>query len=208
MTSFLDPPTFAQFRNNYGSYVLNSVMRPRRGAHIDDDDRVAYNASLASYGDNVGHETLLGRGYNLDNELSTENARVYAKDGRGLVAYRGTTHLNEDYMADLAIAAGLTDGEKSFKRALDVGTRAKEKYSNVLYTGHSLGGAKAVQTARALGQKSIVFNPGTSARRPLDTSQAKVHRTNRDYISYNIRGGNINTYDGGHSLNSFGSFMK
>lgn len=209
MREALAPPTFAQFRDNYGSHVLNSVLRTPRGVRIRDDDRLAYSAAQAAYGDGPAHDALLGQGYNLDDDLSTENTRVYGKGGDGIVAYRGTTKTNEDYVADIAIATGFSESDESFNEAVRLAQRAKQKYNNVMYTGHSLGGAKAVHAARNNGGgKSIVFNPGTSVRGPLDTSGARVHRTRGDYISYNISGGDINTYDGGHSLNFFDAFMK
>ncbi len=196
-------PGFDGFRNNVIGHLLSSVKRGQTVENTE-DDRNAYDASQAAYGSEEHHKKLLDRGYVRDDALSTDNTKVYSSEKHAIVSYRGTVHDNRDYSADLAIAAGTHRSNESFKDAEKLARAVQLKYQKpILYTGHSLGGTKAVESSRALGGKSIVFNPGSSYRHPLDTSHSVIHRTNQDYISYNTRGGQRYVYRGGHSLSNF-----
>ena len=190
------------FRYNVANFAL-STFRSNKSVDKNDDERDAYYASQAAYGSNDHHQRLVDRGYTKD-DLSTDNTWVYNNGSKTLVGYRGTVDNAEDKGADAAIGVGLHNLHPAFNTAKAVGERAKAKYKNrIIYTGHSLGGTKAVEVGRYLGGKTIVFNPGTSYTAPLDTHHAKVYRTNLDYISYNTRGGKPTVYSGGHALNNF-----
>ena len=186
---------------NFAGFVLTSGRKRKREKYLHDSD--AYNASQAAYGSFAHHDKLLRVGYAKDSDLSTHNTVVYHRNGTALVAYRGTTNDRNDYNADLAIGTGTHNMHDEFVTAHAIGDRVHKKYGNVHFTGHSLGGTKAIETAKKLKVKSTVFNPGSSYMNPLDAGDATVYRKNRDYISYNIRNGKQIVSNGGHSLADF-----
>lgn len=166
-------------------------------------DKYAYYASQAVYGSGVHHDYLTNDGYVVDNELSFDGIRTYVKDGRALVSYKGTNPLDfSDLDADLNIAFGTQRSNSQFRNASIVAKKAKEKYGNVVTTGHSLGGTKAIESANAIGGKAIVFNPGTGLFK-LDTGDHRVYVKRQDPISVRVKGSNIDWSDGGHTLSGY-----
>lgn len=167
------------------------------------DDKYAYYASQAVYGSGVHHEYLTNEGYAVDNDFTNHNTKTYVKDGKALVAYKGTNPLNiVDLDADAAIAIGTQRRNPEFKKASSIAQRVKEKYGNVTTTGHSLGGTKAIESANDAGGKAVVFNPGTGLVK-LKTGNHKVYGKSQDPISTRIDGNNVVWTDGGHSLDEY-----
>ena len=119
-------------------------------------------------------------GYQLDTELSNRDRKVYHKDGKAVVAYRGTNLSGSkdrfrDLAADGLIALGLTNASKRFKGANDTADKALQKYGkeNVSLTGHSLGGSQALHVAKKhkdLNLETHAYNPGIS---PVDVVRSK-----------------------------------
>jgi pimeloyl-ACP methyl ester carboxylesterase len=114
--------------------------------------------------------------YGIDDGLSDEHAVVITRpDGSAVVSYRGTDHIS-DLVPDFQIAMGYHQNKMlqrmgaaasyvasdRFADARSRYTKAKEKYDDVMLTGHSLGGQLALHTARRHGAQFIVFNPGSS----------------------------------------------
>jgi hypothetical protein len=207
MRELIGSPSFGSFRGNLAAFAL-STFKSDPEVQVEDQDRDTYNASQAAYGSAEHHERLAKRGYKLDEELSTHNTKIYANGDKAIVGYRGTVHDPEDLSADIAIAAGLHTRHPAFWTASAVGERAHKKYKDVTYTGHSLGGTKAIETAKQYGRHAVVFNPGSAPTRKLDTGKAKVYRTSGDYISYNVNAYKPRTIRGTHSLDSFEDLLK
>ena len=167
------------------------------------EDKYAYYASQAVYGSGVHHDRLVTAGYDIDEGLSDYKTKTYVKDGVALVAYKGTDPTNiVDLDADAAIAIGTQRYNPEFKKAVELGKRAREKYGVVYTTGHSLGGTKAIESANAIGGKAIVFNPGTGLFK-LDAGDHRVYVNRMDPISARVKGSNIDYGAGGHSLDNF-----
>jgi len=171
------------------------------------DDKHAYYASEAAYGSEKHHKFLESQGYRLDPTLSTYNVKTYAKNGKALVAYRGTNPTNiSDLQADKDIVLNRYNNSQ-FNLAKIIAKRAKKKYGDLVVTGHSLGGTKAIKAADAVGGRAIVFNPGTGLA-PLKTGSHKVYRKDKDVISQRVVGRNVYVSSGGHSLSGFGDLFK
>jgi hypothetical protein len=171
----------------------------------EDEEALAYYSSQAAYGSSDYETRLAQSGYNVDPELSSRRAKVFSKKGgKTYVAYKGTNPLNpNDLEADAAIALGVQKRHGQFVEASDLAKRVKTKYGdNVIATGHSLGGTKAIESANDQGLKAIVFNPGTGLA-GLDTGKHKVFIKTGDPISSRVRGSNVAKSQGGHSLSGF-----
>jgi hypothetical protein len=167
------------------------------------EDKYAYYASQAVYGSGVHHDKLVTAGYDVDEELSDYKTKTYVKNGTALVAYKGTDPTNiVDLDADAAIAIGTQRYNPEFKKAVELGKRAKEKYGVVYTTGHSLGGTKAIESANAISGKAVVFNPGTGLFN-LDVGEHKTYVKKQDPISVRVKGSNIHWSSGGHSLTGY-----
>lgn len=129
----------------------------------------------ASYG-----KEAPGHGYQLDTELSNRDRHVYHKDGKAVVAFRGTNLSGtkdrfRDLAADALITLGLTHTSKRFKGAAETTDKALQKYGkeNVSLTGHSLGGSQALHVSKKnkdLNLETHAYNPGVS---PIDVARSK-----------------------------------
>jgi len=170
-----------------------------------DDDEIAYYTSQATYGSQDYEKKLAEQGYLPDSEFSTHRTKVYSKKGgKTFIGYKGTDPTNlTDLDADAAIALGTHRRHKEFMTASDLAKRVKSKYGeDVIATGHSLGGTKAIESANDIGVKAIVFNPGTGLA-GLDTGEHRVYIKDQDIISSRVRGSNVRKSRGGHSLSGF-----
>ena len=108
-------------------------------------------------------------GWEIVENLSDNYSTVFKNKNDIVISYRGTnpTHL-EDLVADTHIAIGNEKGSIRFQNALSKYNLVKQimgKNSNVIVTGHSLGGSLAHYVAKNTGAESHLFNLGSS---PLD----------------------------------------
>jgi len=102
------------------------------------------------------------RGYLIDQELSGPDRKVYHKDGKAIIAYRGTSVTNSrDLTANAGMGIGIHHKLNRFKHSVDIANRAVKKYGkhNVTITGHSLGGSQALYVHHKTGIKGSAFNP-------------------------------------------------
>ena len=130
-------------------------------------------------------------GYQLDNELSDINHKVYYnkdkdRDNRLLVTYRGSSNLN-DFITDGHLAFGSLRNTKRYDESADVLRKAKSKYNEdkALITGHSLGGSIAKAVAKK-DDKIISYNSGNGlfgANFNTKSNNIKNYRTNGDLVS-------------------------
>jgi hypothetical protein len=174
-------------------------VKIRRGKFANDLNRDAYDASRATYGGQESEKALADRGYIKDPELTGKNFTTYTRNDEAIVAFRGTAAL-DDLAPDLGILTNDFTG-RDFVEAKSLVDRASKKYNLVTTTGHSLGGTKALKSSGG-NVKAIAFNPGTGTRN-LDTGDNQVFKTNLDPISGRVKGRNVTTIGGGHSLNDF-----
>ena len=109
-----------------------------------------------------------------------------------IIAHKGTTN-GGDVLADID-GIGLNNYDHpEFTKAYEVYDIVKERYGdNILSTGHSLGGTKAIKSAEKNNGESIVFNPGSSPLYALNAdNKAKVYRHQNDQVSASVRGKNV-----------------
>jgi hypothetical protein len=86
-------------------------------------------------------------------------ARAYRVDGRIVIAFAGTeTAQVEDIRADVLLAVGKIEGQ--LKKAAEFYTQIKQRYgSDIVFTGHSLGGGLAALMAGFFDKPAVTFDP-------------------------------------------------
>ena len=142
----------------------------------NDNDDLLSNFSSYAYEKSHDRRDELARqhGWRHDSALGGDNHSVFHKDGKAVVAYRGTSLSNpDDLKADLSIASG-HHNHKRFDEALNVAQAAIDKYGHVTFTGHSLGGSLALHAYEKYGYPTTVFNPGSSL---LFEKKLKLHES-------------------------------
>ena len=147
----------------------------------------------AAYGDTVPDgATKLGidGAENLTNDGSGFDAKAYRdKDGTIVIAYRGTDVLSPaDWWNNAKQALGFKS--RQYTDAAQFAQRVKDQYpnSNIMITGHSLGGGLAAVGAAAIGAPAITFNaagvhPDTFSRLNLhiDSLESQI-------VNYRVKG--------------------
>ena len=176
--------------------------KPLAGA-FNAEDKHAYWASQAAYGEDAYHQKLLGAGYKLDSDLSGNRYKVYFNGKGAIVANRGTKVTDlQDIQADAGLAF-YDFNTPGFLESKSIAKRATAKYTNVLHTGHSLGGSKALRNALGVGGRAVVFNPGSGAFGTNAGSQ-KVYTSEGDLVANRVYGSNVTKVKGSdHSLNQY-----
>mgnify|MGYP001613845204 CR=1 FL=1 len=193
-----------------GDLVQNSVNS--RNPDNTEEARNAYLVAQASYDQKIWGKKLAQAGYLRDKEFSNERVGVYkrGKDKHVLIGFRGTRIGDlEDMAADAEIFGGKYDG-KAFSDATRLVDAVGQKYGgNITLSGHSLGGTKSIQAAKALGVRSYAFNPGTGTGDEFDPGSTEVFRTVMDPISANLKDtGRINYTLGTHALDYFDKYFN
>lgn len=156
---------------------------------LKDIDKTAYLASQSSYGSKKHQDKLKELGYILDEELSSDNTKIYNDGNHTVIGYRGTKLTDKkDLIADKAILLNKYQDDPSFKEAEVLYERTRDKYGdNILLTGHSLGSTKAIHVSKRYGNRSnIIFNPGTSPLASMETKATKVYGNKNDLIGLGV----------------------
>jgi hypothetical protein len=122
-------------------------------------------------------------GYILDEELSTKNHKVFLKNGKPYIVYRGTAS-RFDIGTDLKYFVGAGSHRQQISNR--VNNRVEQKYSIMpVLLGHSAGGGFAQQAANKNKQEVITYNKISTPRdylRKKNTHQTNM-RTHNDPVS-------------------------
>lgn len=169
----------------------------------------AYDLAQASYGSVKHHENLINAGYTLDTSLGNDRNKVYVGANDVLLGYRGTDPKSiGDLKSDFSIVTNRYQEDPAFKDAESFYQMVKAKHNkNIVVSGHSLGGTKAIHVAKKFGvQDSYAFNPGTGLTK-LDPGKTNIFKSEGDIISGRI-GGQGRNVGKGHSLSNFEILKK
>jgi hypothetical protein len=182
-----------------GSIIANYVKPSHNGLTATELDKAHLTMASKLYdkgGKNLAQSYLEQKGmsdYKIDDEISDSNGLVVENpQGNAEIAFRGTNITNrDDIRTDMKILAGKGRGSVQFKKALEQGRQAQEKYGNLDHvTGHSLGGAKSKYIGDTLDIPTTSFNPFVSPLGESDdttiTSEQKIIRTNEDMASMGL----------------------
>jgi len=165
---------------------------PHRGLDraLADVAGAAYDPSRGSASGwrRLGDGELARAGINPDLQYRDGMLAGVYTDGNGhyTVAYAGNT--GEDVPTVIAQSAGV--GTRQVDNAVDLAHQVENAFGgdNVIYTGHSMGGALAGAAAAATGSTSVVFNAqgvhdNTLARLGLDpgATRAAMAQNSRAY---------------------------
>lgn len=126
--------------------------------------------------------------FELDKKLSTSEHKVFLDKynrNKPVVVFTGTRKLG-DVITDGFLAVGAEDLTPRFRNSKDLLRQVKNKYkSNVIITGHSLGGDIARHVADK-NDKIISYNPGEGLKdliiKPVRNNETLI-RTNTDVVS-------------------------
>ena len=126
----------------------------------------------------------------LGNDLSPEWAIYSEKNAPEniIVGFRGTFH-SRDVDTDLDIGRGKLDSSDRFNRNFQVIQQKIQGANSIVFTGHSLGGALAVETLKkvyhSMNAKAVIFNAGYSCKNNVNASlPVRSWRTDGDMISF------------------------
>ena len=97
--------------------------------------------------------------------MSKEKSSVYEKDGKAIVAFRGSAD-KRDLLTDVALVRGVLKKTPRYKEEERLVKEVIAKYGkdNVELTGHSLGGTIAKDLSRQTGVKATTYNKGSSTK--------------------------------------------
>jgi hypothetical protein len=100
--------------------------------------------------------------YLLMRQYSDSTSVVYVNrsTNSAIIGYRGTLQYNVgDYTADAMITIGRFETSSRFRSALAKYYLVRNHYSNIILTGHSLGGTKAVSVGKWTNTTVYAFAP-------------------------------------------------
>ena len=178
------------------AYKYNTVKRKKT---IPDDIKTIAHFAAAAY--EPSRPTNL-YGFELDQEISTDEIAVYVSNDQVIISFRGTDNKTDIIVSDLQIAfSALNKNSSRVVSALKLTGEVVKKYPNYDYllTGHSLGASIADLVGTITNIKTISFNIGAGIGIRSDCRTCTHHVIAGDPISNsvigNLRGANIVVYD-------------
>lgn len=108
-------------------------------------------------------------------EYSNSTMAVYEKNGNIVFAFRGTWSI-KDLFTDFKLAVGRLTSSRRFKQAEDDvrhTLRYFPKHTNIIFTGHSLGGSIATLMAIKYEELGYGFNIGVGIPEKVDRFRAE-----------------------------------
>lgn len=153
--------TYKKIKQRYSELVGNSANRSV--GDLNETERNMANISKQAYQFVKTNQTENVDGFRLIPELSDSESVVFEKGDVAVIGYRGTIPSKiGDLVADYHITFGSTMESKRFTNAEEKyrAVKATGKYSSIMVTGHSLGGAQAIHVAKLFDLDCWAWNPG------------------------------------------------
>ena len=160
-------------------------------------------------------------GYNYLPQYSNKDHAVYRKGDEIVLSARGTQPRLSDLRADLNILAGTYSLDPRFVNYNNLYKKVKKDFgseTNIVTTGHSLGGAQSLFLGNKHNLENYSFNPGVSPlsanfKKLIENPKAHIYHQSGDPISaallnYDPKNGlilgnpSVNALNN-HSLNNF-----
>lgn len=108
---------------------------------------------ITGVGDVVNGWTIIE---SYDNKESGFKAKLYEKNGNYVFATAGTNPLSgKDWINNVRQQFGKAG---QYEESVKIAKHLAEKYKNLIFVGHSLGGGLASANSRATGHNAITFN--------------------------------------------------
>jgi hypothetical protein len=154
-----------------GAHSIVKALNPHIFKTQDTDHQREMNFfadhAAAAYGDEEYNRTLRQHGWKRVLEYCAEEFQTYTKDGKYVVAFRGTS-VGRDYGTDVAVASGFHASTKRFKQSVQIadtilkaaedGQQEVPRRRKVVFTGHSLGAALALHVAEKLQAVAVCYS--------------------------------------------------
>lgn len=100
-------------------------------------------------------------------------AKLYEKDGKYIFATAGTNPLSvKDWANNIAQQFGWN--AEQYNRSKELAKMYSEKYENLVFVGHSLGGGLASANSRATGCSAITFNAAALSKKYNENMKSKI----------------------------------
>lgn len=100
----------------------------------------------------------------FDDKKTGFKAKLYEKNGNYVFATAGTNPLSgKDWANNIAQQFGWNS--KQYNRSIELAKMYSERYDNLVFVGHSLGGGLASANSRATGCSAITFNAAALSKR-------------------------------------------
>jgi len=146
-------------------------------------DKQAFLASKAAYGSAADRTRIASEsGLVYDPSASGKQVATYVNPAtkQVVVAHRGTA-TKHDIVTDAALALGLQRYTPRFRKAQKKTKDIQKKYEGyeVTHTGHSLGGAIAMEQGKRSGGRVVAFNRGAG----LTSIGGRRAKNQTDYVN-------------------------
>ncbi len=130
------------------------------------DEKDAADLAADAYKDTKVGETVNGWTIvdSYDEKATGFQAKLYEKNGKYVFATAGTNpRSGKDWLNNIAQQFGRRS--KQYDRSIELAQMYSQKYDNLIFVGHSLGGGLASANSRATGCSAITFNAAALSSR-------------------------------------------
>jgi hypothetical protein len=152
-------------------------------SHLNESDIEGLNKNVYR-NKNERKEDAKKLGYDYDEDISNDKVGVYTKNGKTVIAHKGT-RTRRDAFDDALIFLGLGHRTHSQRNSNRISRRAREKYSGneISHTGHSLGGYLAEMTAKKNEKVTTVNKHNLGFFKEKKNPNVLNYRDSQDLVS-------------------------
>lgn len=160
--------------------------RVKMGSNPQEQRHYAKLSDLAYKEEATRSQEAERMGLVYDTELSNPHAAVFNGNGQTVISFKGTDPTNfYDLSADASILLDAQGLHPRFRESVQHTRKVMDKYgSNVVLTGHSLGGSVADYVSKETDLPAVVYNPGSNPNGMANVSRnTTVYRHPLDMVS-------------------------